>query len=290
MLQTVKDVEIILVDSGSSDATVSIASRYPVNIVNISPQEFTFGRSINRGIQHAQSDLIVFASAHVYPVYPDWLEKLLSPFADAQVALTYGKQRGGDDTKFSEHQIFARWYPDVTQQYQNTPFCNNANATVRRELALQHPYNETLPGLEDLEWARWAMNQGLKIHYAPEAEIVHVHHETPKGVYNRYKREAIAFKHIYYQERFDLLDFLRLSTSNISSDIRHAARQGVLWPNLRSIFWFRLCQFWGTYQGYRHQGPLTWHLRQTFYYPHGLAQTATKLDREVEPIQYHSSE
>ncbi len=43
----------------------------------------------------------------------------------------------------------------------------------------------------------------------------------------------------------------------------------VLLRNMASIFWFRTMQFWGTYQGYRTSGPLTAHLRQTFYYPRG---------------------
>ncbi|MFZ3070414.1 MAG: glycosyltransferase, partial [Anaerolineaceae bacterium] len=226
----------------------------------------------------------------VYPVYPDWLEKLLAPFEDPKIALVYGKQRGNGTTKFSEHQIFAGWYPDVSQQYQDTAFCNNANAAIRRELALEHPYNETLPGLEDLDWAQRIMDKGWRIHYAPDAEIVHVHHETPRGVYTRYKREAIAFKHIYIHERFGFLDFLRLSARNIAKDFKYASQQGVLWKNLISIIWFRVCQFWGTYQGYRHHGPLTWELRQRFYYPNGVAPAASRPEREVEPIQYRSSE
>ncbi len=103
--QTVKDVEIILVDSGSTDGTLTVAARYPVQVVHIAPEEFTFGRSLNLGIQAANAELLVFASAHVYPVYPDWLEKLLAPFADPQIALVYGKQRGGPSSKYSERQI-----------------------------------------------------------------------------------------------------------------------------------------------------------------------------------------
>jgi glycosyltransferase involved in cell wall biosynthesis len=284
--QTIRDVEIILIDSGSSDETLSIAGQFPVKIVKILPQDFTFGRSLNLGVQNANSDLLVFVSAHVYPVYPDWLEKLLAQFYDPSIALNYGKQRGGTGSKFSEQQIFAHWYPTDTQQYQDIPFCNNANAAVRRGLALEHPYNETLPGLEDLEWSQWSMSQGYAIHYCPEAEIVHVHEESPRGVYNRYKREAMAYKAIYIQERFGFIDFLRISTRNIIADFSQAAKQGVLMRNLISILWFRVMQFWGTYQGYRHHGPLTWQLRQTFYYPHGIDRGTSKLDRDVEPIKY----
>ena len=42
--QTVQDVEVILVDSGSTDDTVSIAESYGAKLVRIAPQEFTFGR------------------------------------------------------------------------------------------------------------------------------------------------------------------------------------------------------------------------------------------------------
>lgn len=289
--QTLPNVEVILVDSGSKDATVSIAQRYGAKVVQIGPEEFTFGRSLNYGIQAASAPILVFASAHVYPVYPDWLQHMLAPFADPQIALVYGKQRGGGATKFSEHQIFSAWYPETTQTYQDTPFCNNANAAVRRDLALERPYNETLPGLEDLDWGRWAMQAGHKIHYSPEAEIIHVHEETPKGVYNRYRREAIAFKHLYIHERFGFIDFLRITYSNIRSDAQQAASQKKLWSELPGIIWFRACQFWGTYRGYRHHGPLTWQLRQRFYYPGGVAGgEEANGQRAVEPIQYRESD
>jgi glycosyltransferase involved in cell wall biosynthesis len=202
--QTVRDVEVILVDSGSTYAT---AAQYRAKAVHIPPAEFTFGRSLNRGLAAATYDLVVIASAHIYPVYPDWLERLLEPFQDPQVALTYGKQRGNENSKFSEHQIFARWYPDQPDRHQSHPFCNNANAAARRSLWERHPYDETLTGLEDLAWAKWAFEQGHVIAYVAEAEVVQVHDEIPHGVYNRYRREAMTFKQIYPEAHFSLYDF-----------------------------------------------------------------------------------
>jgi glycosyltransferase involved in cell wall biosynthesis len=288
--QSVKDVEIILVDSGSTDRTLEIASQYPVRVVHIQPEDFTFGFSLNRGVAQSHGDLIVIASAHVYPVYPDWLECLLAPFDDPQVALTYGKQRGNSFNKFSEQQIFNHWYPDVSQPHQTHPFCNNANAAIRRSIWNDHHYDETLPGLEDLEWAHRIMAQGHAISYVAEAEVVHIHEETPHAVYNRYRREAMAFKHLFPQEHYRLWDLFHNLTSNIMSDTLHAARQRKLASHFGEICWFRWMQFWGAYKGYRQSGPLTWQLRQTFYYPHGTSLQSPNHTRGISPIQYKPDE
>jgi glycosyltransferase involved in cell wall biosynthesis len=284
--QTLKDVEIILVDSGSTDGTVSIAEAFGARIVRIPSAEFTFGRSLNFGLRSATREFVVIASAHVYPVYPDWLETLLRPFEDENVALIYGKQRGPITAKYSEQQIYHQWYPDAGNPNQSTAFCNNANAAIRKSLWAQNQYDETLTGLEDLAWAKWAQEHDYKIAYVAEAEIIHVHNETPRGVFNRYRREAMALRRIYPEAHFNFYDFLRLTTTNILSDLWHAARERVLWHNIASIFWFRFMQFHGTRLGHRETSLITPQLRETFYYARERKQKDGK-KRDVEPIRYN---
>ena len=285
--QTVKDVEVILVDSGSTDSTVTIAESFSAKIVHIPSAEFTFGLSLNLGIKSASRELIVIDSAHVYPVYPDWLEKLLEPFQDNQVALAYGKQRGYEGSKYSEHQIFHQWYPETGSHDQITAFCNNANAAIRKSLWEKHNYDESLTGLEDLEWAKWAKGEKYKIAYVAEAEITHIHNETPRGVYNRYRREAMALRRIYPEAHFNFYDFIRLTLTNILSDLWHAARERVLLKSLTSIFWFRFMQFHGTRIGHRETSLVTPQLRETFYYARERKKKEER-KRDVEPIRYNS--
>jgi rhamnosyltransferase len=286
MQQTVKDVDIMLVDSGSTDRTLQIAGSYPVRVVHIRPEEFTFGYSLNRGISEARHEFVVMASAHVYPVYPDWLEQLLKPFENPKIALTYGKQRGNEQTHFSERQIFSTWFPNQGQPVQRHPFCNNANAAIRRALWELNPYDENLSGLEDLAWAHWCIQQSHLISYVPEAEIIHVHEEAPGTIFNRYRREAMAFKQIYPEEKFGWLDFWRLFFLNAISDVRAAAKQGELRRYFGKIMQFRYAQFYGTYRGYREKGPLTWKLRKSFYYPGLENDQAHPAGRDIPPIQY----
>lgn len=290
--QNIKDVEIIVVDSGSTDATLSIAARYPVKIVSIRPEEFSFGRAINFGCQFASSEFIVLASAHVYPVYRDWLENLIIPFSNNTIALTYGKQRGTDVSKYSEKQILAAWFPDDMSMMglQEHPFCNNANAAIRRSVWDAFPYNEELTGLEDLDWAKRVILSGHRIVYVPNATVIHVHDEKWGQILNRYKREAIALKQIYPTERFNFLTFLRLLSSNIANDYCRALKDGVFINNIYSILLFRLMQFWGTYQGFRDKQLINRQIRERFYYPGVHLHCKESLKNEEQRIDYSKHE
>jgi len=284
--QNLGDVEVLLVDSGSTDETVSIAESYGAKIVHITPEEFTFGRSLNYGVKAASGEFIVNISAHCYPVYPDWLEKLLKPFNDENLAISYGKQRGGITNQYSEHQFFRQYFPDLSQPRQGHPYSHNANAAIRRALWEQHPYNEQLTGLEDLAWSSWAMEKGYGIAYTTEAEIIHLHDEKPAQVQNRYRREAIAMKQILPTSTFSLWNFLRLCLSSTYSDLLQAKRDRVLNEHWKSIFWFRFMQYWGTYQGYNYSGRIDSQLHQAFYYPPGILSEKTPAPRSIEPIRY----
>jgi rhamnosyltransferase len=287
--QTVDEeqVEIIVVDSGSTDATLSIASHFPVKIIHIKPEDFSFGYALNIGCAAATGDILLFASAHVYPIYHDWLELMLQPFAeDEQIGLVYGKQRGNEVTRYSEHQIFHRWFPNQSTRNQQHPFCNNANCAIRRTLWKEQPYDETLTGLEDLDWAKKMLEKGHRIAYQADAAIVHVHEETWKSVYNRYRREAIALRLIMKHETFNFLNFLSLLSKNVWSDWRQAAHDRVLLREFISIFLFRLMQFWGTYRGYKQSYLLDNQVRERFYYPHGYVQPRPKNDDNQRRIDY----
>lgn len=286
--QGFSDHEVILVDSGSTDETVAIAEAHGARIVHIEKSEFSFGRALNIGCAAAKGEILLFASAHVYPLRTDWLEHMVAPFARDGVELVYGRQVGNDVTKFSEHQVFESWFPARSVPRQAGYFCNNANCAIRRSSWENRRYDETLTGLEDLAWAKLAQQQGGQIAYVADAVIAHVHDESWGRVRNRYRREAIALKRIEPHIRVSFRDFLSLAAANIAQDLRHARRKRVFRQELRSILLFRLNQFYGTWRGHAAREPVGHALSERFYYPAGGRHSAApgRNDSRGAPIEY----
>jgi len=279
--QTLPPHEVIVVDSGSTDSTVAIARDMGARIVPIDKRDFTFGRALNVGCAAATGDILVFASAHVYPTYRDWLERLARGFDDERVQLVYGRQTGNHLTQFSEMQIFNRWFPSQSVSPQKSYFCNNANCAIRTSAWQRQPYDEALSGLEDLAWAKVIQAKGGWIAYDALAEIVHVHEETWDRVRNRYRREAIAMRHIDDKASFSAIDFINLLIGNTMTDMRHARREKKLRAHWRQILAFRFNQILGTYQGYNGAPEITDELRRRFYFPHRGPRT----DETFAPAQ-----
>ena len=281
--QSFQDFEIVLVDSGSTDRTLQIAKRHALKIESIDPQEFTFGRSLNRGIEAGWGEIIVIASAHVLPRDADWLAALLAPFEDQQLAMAYGKQRGAEGSQYSEDQHWRLWFPDKSDPDQTSNFSNNANSAVRRSIWQQQPFDEELTGLEDIAWSSWARQQGYKLAYVAEAEVAHLHDETPAQVINRYRREAIALKQILPQSRFTLWHFLSHFIGKSIADLRAALAEGLLAREFLNILNFRRRQYWGTYLGYRQNEALNHSDRLQFYYP-PAALEPNRPEQNGEPL------
>lgn len=280
--QTLRDFEIILVDSGSTDHTLAIAARFPVQVFHIQPGEFTFGRSLNIGLRAARGQIAVLASAHVLPLERDWLERIVAPFEDPKVGLAYGKQRGGEGGKFSEAQHFLRWFPEHSNFDQQHAYCNNANLALRLSLWEQHPFDENLTGLEDLAWGSYWHQNGVKLAYVAEAGVVHFHNETSAQIINRHRREAIALKRILPTSHFTVKDFVSQYVRSVASDLRTAVRQRVFLREAAGILVFRALQYYGTYRGYHDPADPAAKLKHVFYYPPGSLEPRAQAEPQSE--------
>ncbi len=248
--QCYRDFEVILVDSGSIDRTRDIAAANGARIVRLRSEDFTFGHSLNVGIREARGSLLAILSAHAIPADGEWLSRLVAPLRQANTAMVYGGQRGHQLSKFSETQDFLRVFPSQPREvHADDPFANNANSAVRRDLWEMHPFDEGLPGLEDIEWAKYWLKRDLKVAYEPNACIIHVHTETWPQVRRRYYREGMAARWVGIRYLRHLPGEVRRELSWLGRDLWLAAAQGRLRALLPEVLRFRYEKTVGTVGG-----------------------------------------
>ena len=264
------DLEVVLVDSGSTDETVAIAQRHGCRITHIAKEDFTFGRSLNVGCEFAKGDFLLFVSGHCIPTNSNWLDDMCKPLIDGVVTYTYGRQEGKDTTKYSELKHFEKWFPSYPKLPQEGFFCNNANAAITRKSWLKFKYNEELTGLEDMHLAKRLVKAGDKIGYVSSASVYHIHDETWRQVKIRYEREAFALQKIMPEVHFTLADFLRFFTSGVLRDIASAIQDKVFFSKIVEIILFRFNHYWGTYKGNHEQRKLSAKRKHSYFYPKDL--------------------
>ena len=255
--QNYSDWEIVLVDSGSTDGTLDIARCYGAKIFHIPQKEFTYGRSLNLGCQSAEGRYLVFVSGHVWPVTNNWLSNLIKPFAEPSVAMAYGRQRGTDASRLAEKRDLDTYYGPASSILVNEPRGNNGNAAIRRDLWLGQPFDETLPGLEDVDWVSKVQRKGYRVYYAADAVVYHLHEESLKQLYRRHLREATAYKAMFPRYKVAWTKAARGLAYLVVTDTLHALRERQL-GKIVQIPGSRMVEMLGSYRGARYQKRLNY--------------------------------
>jgi rhamnosyltransferase len=181
--------EIIIVYTPGSDGTQDILSRYPVKIVEIGKEEFSYGRALNRGCEAARGKYIVFLSAHAIPTSGKWLDTMIKNFEDPRVAGVYGKEVPDKDCNPLTRRHLTRAFDDVKRvQTSNPNFCN-PDSVILKSVWKRFKFDEHLAASEDQDWGRRVLKRGFAIVYEPGAKVYHSHNETPLQLYRRHYRE-----------------------------------------------------------------------------------------------------
>ena len=259
--------EIVLIDSGSIDNTLSIAQKYNCRILHISREDFSFGRSLNRACQASAGKYLILISGHCIPKGDLWMQKLVEPLHTGVVDYVYGRQIGGPATYWSESQIFDKYFPSTSQLPQDGFYCNNANSAISREVWENYRFDEQLTGLEDMHLAKRLVDAGGSIGYVAEACVYHLHHETWPQIKRRFEREALALQQICPEVILRRRDFVRYFIRGLIKDISTSGIKIFNLKHLFNIFAYRYYQYTGSYKGNNIQKMISNQLRDSYFYP-----------------------
>jgi rhamnosyltransferase len=181
-----REVETIVVDSGSTDGTPDIARERGARVIGIPAVSFTFGGALNTGCDEARGELIVALSAHAFPRDPTWLARLLAVFEDPRVACASGELYAAEGGRLTERVL------QDAELLHRQPYWGYSNAAgaFRAELWRQHPFRPDLPGTEDKEWAHHWIERGYVCVVDPEFNVDHDHSkDSLREQYVRSRRE-----------------------------------------------------------------------------------------------------
>lgn len=193
--------EVIAIDSGSTDRTLEILSRYPVRLVRIAPEEFNHGATRNLGVSLAAGKYVVMTVQDAIAADERWLEKLLDGFDSPEVAGVYGQQIVPHDPDKNPVVWFRPVSPPTLRKFrladpadfdrlsplEKKRACgwDNVTAMYRREILLKVPFR-TVVFAEDARWAKDALLSGYAIVYNSAARVLHYHFETPDAAFRRH--------------------------------------------------------------------------------------------------------
>lgn len=184
--------EVIVVDSGSTDATIALASARADSLVRIPRSDFNHGTTRNLGIARAHGSLVVLVVQDARPVGRQWLAALLAPLrADPRVAGVFARQVPLPDatalTRFSLDGWVASTPHGRVVEIDRATFeelpslgrldrCafDNVCSALRRTAWQAIPFEQTSIA-EDLAWGRAVLLAGYRIAFEPRAVVEHSH-------------------------------------------------------------------------------------------------------------------
>lgn len=147
------DLELVVIDGGSSDKTVTIASSYGAHVYTIPHKGIGFARQ--QGVKYATGDIILFTDADTI-VPQDWLIKHVEALMKPNVVFTYGTFRVIDG-KFPYYHYINYIQPHwlwVMQHIFGWPIAAGQNLAFWKDKAdAIGGFDETLPLFEDIDFA-----------------------------------------------------------------------------------------------------------------------------------------
>lgn len=210
--QSVAPDEIIVVDSQSEDGTPDIAKGLPgVRLISIERSAFDHGGTRDMALRAGSGELTLFMTQDALPVDETYIERLIAPFEDPQVAAVGGRQIAYPDARPFEKAVRGYNYPaadrvwsaeDIPRLGVRAFLISDVCAAYRRSAYLKvGGFDHPILTNEDMLMAERLLHAGYKLAYSGQAAVYHSHRFTLRQDYQRNLIVGRTMKR--YEQRFE---------------------------------------------------------------------------------------
>ncbi|MDX6402121.1 MAG: hypothetical protein QOF27_2727 [Gaiellaceae bacterium] len=189
------EVEVVVVDSGSTDGSSERARELGATVYEIPAAEFVHGATRNLAARRSRGDVLVFTTQDAVPADAHWLARLTGALAAAGVAGAYGRQLPHESATPPEQFFLDFMYgrEPRTQRiagideltFEQTLF-SNVNSAIPRAVWEANPFRDDVTMSEDQEWSRRMLLAGHTIVYEPGAAVRHSHAYSLRAAFRRF--------------------------------------------------------------------------------------------------------
>ena len=224
--QTFQDIELFVVDSGSTDGSLEILQKEvdEAHLTCIRPEEYIPGKVLNNMIEKTTQEIIVFQNADSIFQSDDALEKLLRPILDGEADATMCAQVTRDDAHFIVSYDYLRAYDPKNIKGENADFFSAVTCAFKRELWEKIKFPES-GYAEDVAWAKACRENGARFKLVTGSVVEHSHNYTLKGLYRKKYRHGVTFNNLYGRKA-NLPGQLFACGKELVRDLLYALRKG----------------------------------------------------------------
>jgi rhamnosyltransferase len=200
-----RPVELLVIDTASSDGSAELARAAGARVVAIEPHEFSHGGTRNRLMELAGGEHVAFLTQDAVPADEHWLARLLGGFELASdVALAFGPYLPRPGATVPVRRELGEWFAPMAPGVQRggrdplgpATFFSSANGAVARWAWERVPFRP-VPYAEDQRLARDMLRAGYAKAYVQAAAVVHSHEYGPLDQFRRCFDEFRALREVY---------------------------------------------------------------------------------------------
>jgi glycosyltransferase involved in cell wall biosynthesis/2-polyprenyl-3-methyl-5-hydroxy-6-metoxy-1,4-benzoquinol methylase len=188
----IRQIEVVVVDSGSNDRTIEHCHTYGVKLIQINNSEFSHSYARNLGANKSRGDILLFMTQDAFPTSTKWMYHIIEPIFKENVAAVSCKEQCPEGTELY-YRVASKRHSDFLGVSVSDVVCskekcvdelslranaglNDITCAVNKKIFMKFGYRFNYA--EDLDLGVRLINNGYKLKLLASEQVLHGHNRT----------------------------------------------------------------------------------------------------------------